>query len=104
MSGTVKEKASELAGATKEQVDQWSAQTQSAGQRAVTDAGEGAKSVMGETSAAIQDARRSVSNAAARLTSGASSTRREWVRPVQTAINDAEPRDKLLLGAAGVAV
>jgi len=104
MSGTVTEKASELAGATKEHVQQWSAQTQSAARRAISDAGERAGSVMGQTSAAIEDARRSVSKAAASVTSGTSSMGREWVRPVQTAINDAEPRDKLLLGAAGVAV
>jgi hypothetical protein len=104
MSETVKDKATELAGATKDQVQQWSGQAQAAAQYAVADASEQANSTMTQASTAISDARRSASYAAARAKSRASVMANEWTRPVQSMVSDSQPRDKLLLGAAGVAV
>jgi hypothetical protein len=104
MGDTVKEKAMELAGTTKDQVQQWSGRAQAAAQYAVADASEQANSAMTQASAAINDARRSTSYAAARAKLRASSMANEWTGPVQAAITDPQPRDKLLLGAAGLAV
>lgn len=94
------DKATEFAGAAKDQVQDWSTQAQAAVQRAVGDAGEAA----GHATSTLQTMRHSASNAMAGATSHAGATAKEWSRPLQEAVSDQESRDKLLLGAAGVAV
>lgn len=59
---------------------------------------------MGSASSAVDDVRRAATDATARTVSRVGAAADDWTRPVQHAMEDPEARDKLLLGAAGVAV
>jgi hypothetical protein len=52
----------------------------------------------------IEDARLKASNAAARAVTRAGSVTHDWSGSVQNVVSGSEPRDKILLGAAGIAV
>jgi hypothetical protein len=90
------EKASDFAGAAK----QWGSQAQSTVQRTVDDTG----GIAGHAADRLQGIQNAASDTASNAASRAGSVAKQWSRPVQEAITDQESRDRLLLGAAGIAV
>jgi hypothetical protein len=90
------EKASDLAGAAK----QWGSPAHSTAQRAVDDTG----GIAVHAADRLQDIRHAASDTVSDAASRAGSVARQWSRPVQEAVTDQESRDRLLLGAAGIAV
>ena len=94
------EKATDLAGAAKDQVRQWSSQAHSTVQRVVDDTG----GIAGHAADRLHGIQRAASDPVAAAASHAGSLAKEWSRPIQEAVSDQESRDKLLLGAAGLAV
>ena len=82
MGETATDKVAEIAGSVKETAQQWSAQVQSSARQL------GAE----------------VSSDAAQTISRVGAAADEWASPVQRTMENPEARDKLLLGAAGVAV
>lgn len=94
------DKATELASAAKDQVQHWSSQAQAAVQHAVGTAGD----TTGHPSGPQQTMHRAASSTMADAVSHAGAAAKEWSRPLQETVSDQESRDRLLLGAAGVAV
>lgn len=88
-SETVKDKATELAGTAQERVQQWRGQAEAAARHTAADLQEQARSV--------KDRASGMADRASDMAGRASDTMGEFV-------SDQETRDKLLLGAAGVAV
>ena len=92
----VTEKATDLAVAAK----QSGSQANSAVQRAVDDTG----GIAGHAADRLQDIRHAASDTNSDGASRVGSVAKQWSRPVQDGVSDQESRDKLLLGAAGLAV
>jgi hypothetical protein len=90
------EKAGDFAGAAK----QWGSQAQSTAQRTVDDTG----GIAGHAADRLQGIQHAASNTISDAASRAGSVAKQWSRPVQEAVTDQESRDRLLLGAAGIAV
>jgi hypothetical protein len=88
-SEAVKEKAAELADAAQERAEEWRGQAEAAGRNAATD---------------LQDQARSAKDRASDLANRASDMAGRASDTMGEILNDQETRDKLLLGAAGVAV
>jgi hypothetical protein len=99
-SGTATEKATELTDAAKGKMQDWSDEARTSARRVST----GLAEMTGGTSERLDEVRRSAGNATAQATFRASAMVDEWSRPLEGAVTNAESRDKLLLGAASVAV
>jgi hypothetical protein len=94
------EKAADLTSAAKEKLQDWGGQARTSARQVSA----GVAEMAGNTSATLQDMKRSSMRSAEMGASRATSIAEEWSRPVQETLADQESRDKLLLGAAGVAV
>jgi hypothetical protein len=90
------EKAGNLAGTAK----QWASQPNATVQRAVDDTG----GIAGHAADRLQNIQHAASDTVSDAASRAGAVAKQWSRPVQEAVTDQESRDRLLLGAAGIAV
>ena len=101
---TVSEKAAETAADIKDRVQDMTAQATSAASDAAERAKERASAMWDETAATLERAGQSTRSKASTGMSRASDTLDQaWVS-AQSSMNDAEARDRVLLGAAGLAV
>jgi len=100
MGEAVAEKATGLAGAATDEAQHWSDEMRSSVRRVAGDATRAA----GNATATLEEMRQSSMKAAERAASRATAISDEWTQPLQEAIGNQESRDKILLGAAGVAV
>jgi hypothetical protein len=94
------EKAAELSDAAGEKMRDWSGEARAAARHVSA----GVAGTASTTSATLEDMKQSSMRAAETAASRAAAISDEWSRPVQETLTDPEARDKLLLGAAGVAV
>jgi hypothetical protein len=106
MTETVAEQATELAGAAKERVEDLAAQARATARQAVTDDAKTHQggSFLSDASETMRVVQGVAGSAAGTATSRAGAMAHDWSHSAQTAINDHEVRDKVLLGAAGLAV
>ena len=104
MTETVTENAMELAGAAKARVEALAAKTTATAKGAATDAKAQAGSFLSDASETMRVLQGVASSAAGAATSQAGAMADDWSNSAQTAINDHEVRDNVLLGAAGLAV
>jgi hypothetical protein len=100
----VKDQATELATTAKEHVQQWSSQAKSAAERAATDAAERAATIGHKASETFDQMRHSAETGGGAVTAQVGALAKRASSAVQETISDQEARDKILLGAAGVAV
>jgi hypothetical protein len=103
VSKSVSERAAQTVGELKERVQDLTTQSASAARRAATETTEHARQMWSGTADALEQAGRSARSSASAGMSRAADAVGEWT-PALTAKNSAAARDKLLLGAAGVAV
>jgi hypothetical protein len=101
---SVSENAAETAADIKDRVQDLTSQATSAAGEAAKDTKERASAVWSETAEAIEQARQSARSTAAHGMSRAGETADQVWASTQSSLNDAEARDKFLLGAAGFAV
>jgi hypothetical protein len=101
---TVSEKAAETAADIKDRVQDWTAQATSAAGEAAKDATERASAMWDETAETLEQAGQSARTTARAGMSRAGDTIDDLWASTQSSMNDAEARDKVLLGAAGLAV
>ena len=94
------EKASELAGVATDRAQHRSGEMKSSVRRVAADATKG----VGNATATLEEVRQDSMKAVERAVSRATPASDEWTRPLQEAVGNQESRDKILLGAAGVAV
>jgi len=100
----VSEKAAETAADIKDRVQDLTAQATSAAREAAQDTTERASMMWDETAETLEQARQSARSTARTSMSRAGDTVDELWVATQSSLNDAEARDKVLLGAAGLAV
>jgi hypothetical protein len=100
MSESAQGKVEEIAGSVSQVARQWTSEAQSSARQT------GAERInrIDGGSTAIDDMCRSAADAAGRTVERAGAVAEDWTRPVQDMIEDPQARDKLLLGAAGIAV
>jgi Skp family chaperone for outer membrane proteins len=101
---TVSEKAAETAADIKDRVQDWTAQASSAAGEAAKQTKERASAMWDEAAEAVEQVGQSARATAPARMSGAGETVEQWWGPAQSSMNDAENRDTVLLGAAGLAV
>jgi hypothetical protein len=99
----VSEKVTATVGVVKDRVQDLTTQAAAATSEVAADATERAKTMWGESAGALEHAGQSARSAASMAMSRAGDTVNQWV-PRHSEGNAIEIRDKLLLGAAGVAV
>ncbi len=97
-------KASEAAGKIKERVQELSAQTAAAASNLAQDTKQQTAAMIGEATDVLQQASHSARSAASSAVSRASAAVDQGWRQTQSAVTEAETRDKLFLAAAGIAV
>jgi hypothetical protein len=90
------EKAGDVAGTAK----QWGSQANAKLHRAVDDTG----GIAGHAADRLQSIQHAASDTVSDAASRVGAVAQQWTRPVQAAVTDQESRDRLLLGAAGMAV
>jgi hypothetical protein len=100
MGEATQDKATELAGAARSQAQHWSKEARSS----IRQAAGNASRPGGEAPRTLEDMRGEPMTSAERAASRTAATTDEWMRPIQKTAGSQEARDKLLLGAAGVAV
>ena len=101
---TVSEKAAETAADLKDRVQDLTAQATSAAGDAVKNTKERASAMWSETAETLERSSRSARSRASTGMSRADDTADQVWASTQLSLNDAEARDKFLLGAAGLAV
>jgi hypothetical protein len=101
---TVSEKAAEIAADIKDRVQDWTAQATSFAGETAKDATERASAMWSETAETLEQAGQSARSTARAGMSRAGNTMDDLWASTQSSMNDAEARDKVLLGAAGLAV
>jgi hypothetical protein len=104
LSKTVAEKVTETAGEIKDRVQDLAGQAALSARKVATETREQATAIWSDTKDAVDQAGHSARSATSTSVSRASATLEEWQHGTRAAVNDAEVRDKLLLGAAGLAV
>jgi hypothetical protein len=104
MTETVTEKATELAGAAGERVEGLAGEAAATARQAASDAKAHAGSFLDGASETVRVVQGAASSTAGASTLRAGATADDWSRSAQIAFNDREMRDKVLLGAAGLAV
>jgi hypothetical protein len=97
---SAKDKVEEIAGSVTQTARQWSAEARDSARQT----GAEVRAGIDGAGTAIDDMRRSAADAAQRTAVRAGAVAEDWVRPAQQMIEDPQARDKLLLGAAGIAV
>jgi hypothetical protein len=100
MGENAKGKVAEVADSVKQSARRWTSDAQSSAR----EIGAETSSRVDGAAATIEDMRRSAVDATQRTMTHAGAVAEDWTRPVQQTIDDPQARDKLLLGAAGVAV
>jgi ElaB/YqjD/DUF883 family membrane-anchored ribosome-binding protein len=104
MTETVTEKATELAGAARERVEGLAGEAAATATQAASDAKAHAGSFLDGASETVRVLQGTASSAAGAATLRAGATADDWSRSARIPFNDREMRDKVLLGAAGLAV
>ncbi len=99
----VSEKVTATVGEVKDRVQDLTTQAAAATSQVAADATEQARTMWGETAGALEHAGQSARSAASMAMSRAGDAVNQWV-PTPSGGNATEIRDKLLLGAAGVAI
>jgi hypothetical protein len=94
------EKTAELTSAAKDKLQDWGSQARTSARQVSA----GVAEMAGDTSATLEDMKQSSMSAVETSATRAASVAQEWTRPIQATLADQESRDKILLGAAGVAV
>jgi hypothetical protein len=104
LSETVSEKAAETAADIKDRVQDLTAQATSAASDAARQTKARASAMWDETAETLEQTRQSARSTASTGMSRASDTMDQVWASAQSSMNDAEARDRVLLGAAGLAV
>jgi hypothetical protein len=100
----VTQKATEVAGSTKEHIETLAARTAATAKQAVSDANAQAAAALNQASETVHGVRDSASSAARAAISRAGAAADDWSRRAQRPMSDLETQDKVLLGVAGLAV
>jgi hypothetical protein len=103
LGNAVSEKVTATVGEVKDRVQDLTTQAAAATSQVAAEVREQAKTMWGETAGALEHAGQSARSAASTAMSRAGNAVNQWV-PMHSGENATEIRDKLLLGAAGVAV
>jgi hypothetical protein len=104
MGGSVAQKAAELAGATEERIQEWTNEAGSLAKQAATELRQRAASISSQVSGVMSELGESQSSSARSVISDIAAATRHADRAAQQAISDPEPKNNLLLGAAGAAI
>jgi hypothetical protein len=102
--GRASDKFSNLSETTRETVKTWSDTSRAAGDQAMGTIGSQAETLTDVARRSFHDARDQLSDRSAELYSNAERQVADWTESSKEALRDGDTRDKLLLGAAGIAV
>jgi hypothetical protein len=102
--GRASDKFSDLSESTRETVKTWSDTARAAGDQAMGTIGSQAETLTDVARRSFHDARDQISDQSAELYANAERQVTDWAQSSKQALRDDDTRDKLLLGAAGLAV
>ena len=102
--GRTSDKLSDLSESTKETVKTWGETARAAGEQARSNIGSQAESLADVARRSFHDARDQISGRSAELYENAERQVSDWAQSSREVVRDGDTRDKLLLGAAGLAV